>query len=49
MQDNGGETRRQNMTKVLFPGVKRPGREADHVKLVPRSRMRGSIHSPNMS
>jgi hypothetical protein len=30
---------------ALTPGVKRPDREADHsLKLVPRSRKRGSIH-----
>jgi hypothetical protein len=30
---------------ALSPGVKRPGREADHRQLVPRSRKYGFIHS----
>jgi hypothetical protein len=28
----------------LSPDLKRPGREADHLQLVPRSRKRGPIH-----
>jgi hypothetical protein len=31
-------------TSQWAPGVKRPRREADHLQLVPRSRIRGSIH-----
>jgi hypothetical protein len=34
----------QSVKGTLSPGVKRLGREADHLQLVPRSRRRGSIH-----
>jgi hypothetical protein len=29
---------------ALSPGVKKWGREADHLRLIPRSRIRGSVH-----
>jgi hypothetical protein len=32
-------------TEALFSGVKRPGREADHLQLVPRLIMYGTIPS----
>jgi hypothetical protein len=34
----------QCIALALSPRVKRPEREADHSRLVPRSRIRGSIH-----